>query len=279
MLGHKLVQVLGEKLEVWTTIRGGFSGVERFGIFDRDRTIEKVEVIDPATVRGAIETAKPDVVINAVGIIKQIPTSQDVIQTLLINSIFPHQLAELSEEFGFRLICISTDCVFDGRKGNYDEQDDANALDLYGRSKNLGEVSGENCLTLRTSIIGRELNTNHSLVEWFLSRRGERVNGFVNAIYSGFPTIVFADIITDLIMKHDDLSGLFHVSSEPISKFRLLKLINEYYRADVEIEPFENFTIDRSLDSGKFRDATGFNPQPWEAMIEGMAADATIYDK
>lgn len=278
MLGHKLVQVLGEKLEVWTTIRGEFSGAERFGIFNRDRAIERVDVTDLASVRRAIETAKPNVVINAVGVVKQLPTSKDVVKTLLINSIFPHQLAGLSEEFGFRLICISTDCVFDGRKGNYNEQDDANALDLYGRSKNLGEVSGGNCLTLRTSIIGRELDTNHSLVEWFLSSRGGKINGFVNAIYSGFPTIVFADIITDLILNHGGLSGLFHVSSEPISKFRVLELINEDFRAGVQIEPFEDFTIDRSLNSTKFRDATGFKPQPWEKMIERMATDATPYD-
>ena len=279
MLGHKLVQVLSEKLEVWTTIRGEFSGVERFGVFDRDRTIESVEVTDLERVRRAIETATPDVVINAVGIIKQLPTSNNVVKTLLINSIFPHQLAGISEEFGFRLICISTDCVFDGRKGNYTEQDDANALDLYGRSKYLGEVSSANCLTLRTSIIGRELNTNHSLVEWFLSKRAEMVNGFVNAIYSGFPTIVFADIITDLILHHSDLNGLFHVSSEQISKFRLLTLINEYFKANSKIEPFADFTIDRRLDSTRFRTATGFKPQTWEKMIERMAADATQYDK
>ncbi len=279
MLGHKLVQVLGEKLEVWSTIRGRFLEVERFGILERDRTIESVEVTDLESVHRAIETAKPTVIINAVGVIKQLPSSGNVITTLTINSIFPHRLAELSRELDFRLISISTDCVFDGRKGNYNEQDAANALDLYGRSKNLGEVSGANCLTLRTSIIGRELATCHSLVEWFLSQRGGKVNGFVNAIYSGFPTIVLADIIIDLILNQRELNGLFHVSSDPISKFHLLKLINEFYGANITVEPFEDFKIDRSLNSEKFRRSAGLKPKSWEAMIERMAADPTPYDE
>src|SRR5438552_14261716 len=198
MLGHKLVQSLGEKFEVWTSIRGDFREIDGYGIFDRDRTLERTDVTELESVRRGILAAKPDVIINAAGIVKQLPTSKDVIKSLSVNSIFPHHLAELSEEFGFRLICISTDCVFDGRKGNYKEKDNPNARDLYGRSKILGEVTGKNCLTLRTSIIGRELNTSHSLVEWFLSHRGGKVKGYVKAIYSGFPTIVFADIIADL---------------------------------------------------------------------------------
>lgn len=279
MLGHKLVQWLGEKFEIWTTIRTGFDAVEHFGIFDRSLTLENLDVTDLPSVRGAIETSKPDVVINAIGVIKRLPTSKDVVNTLQINSIFPHQLAALSKEFGFRLILISTDCVFDGKKGNYTEQDDATALDLYGRSKNLGEVSGENCLTLRTSIIGRELGTTHSLVEWFLRNRAKKVNGFVNAIYGGFPTIIFADIISNLIANHKDLNGIFHVSSDPIDKFRLLTLINEYYAAGVTIEPVEDFKVDRSLDSTKFRQATLFKPPTWQNMIARMASDPTPYDK
>ena len=279
MLGHKLVQVLGEKLDVWTTIHGRFDEVERFGIFDRDRTLENVDVTDIETIRGVIKVAKPDVVINAVGVIKQLPASREVVRTLLVNSIFPHRLAELSAEFGFRLIHISTDCVFNGEVGNYNEDDVPNALDLYGQSKHLGEVAGDNCLTLRTSIIGRELAGGHSLVEWFLSNRGKTVRGFVNAIYSGFPTVVFADIISSLITEHAGLHGLYHVSSEPVDKFRLLTLVNEYYGAGIMIEPFDEFRIDRSLDSTRFREAAGFEPPSWESMIERMANDPTPYDK
>src|SRR5258708_16283780 len=145
MLGHKLVQLFGAPFETWTPIGTSFSEVEHFGIFDRNRTLEHLDVTDQSALTRTIETIQPDVVINALRVINRLPISKDVVNTLLVNSIFPHQLAGLSAEFGFRLILISTDCVFDGKKGNYTEQDDANALDLYGRSKNLVEVSGANC--------------------------------------------------------------------------------------------------------------------------------------
>ncbi|MDQ3491215.1 MAG: SDR family oxidoreductase [Acidobacteriota bacterium] len=279
MLGHKLVQVLQESFDVWATIRGTINDVENFGIFKKNRIIEGIEVQEQTTVRRAIKISQPDFIINAVGIIKQLPTSNDVIKTLTLNSIFPHQLAELTDEFGFRLISISTDCVFDGKKGNYIEEDAPNAPDLYGMSKHLGEVLTDNCLTLRTSIIGRELGTAHSLVEWFLSNEGKKVDGFFNAIYSGFPTIVLADIIKDLIVKHPKLNGLYHVSSEPISKYGLLGLLKTHYKLNIEIERFEDFRIDRSLNSTKFRTATGFSPTDWDDMIGKMAADPTPYGK
>ncbi|HVF31204.1 MAG TPA: hypothetical protein VNA22_09540, partial [Pyrinomonadaceae bacterium] len=153
------------------------------------------------------------------------------------------------------------------------------ATDLYGKSKHLGEVSGDNCLTLRTSIIGRELVTDHGLVEWVLSNRGQTVKGFENAIFSGFPTIVLADIISGLIRDHSELSGLYHVSAEPINKFDLLNLIKENYKIDLGIERFGDFRIDRSLDSTRFREATGFVPTPWPDMIAAMVNDPTPYEQ
>lgn len=278
MFGHKLFQVLQKKFEVWATIRGNFDEIKNFKLFSKANIVNGVNVESYKTVKSAIEMIKPNVVINAVGIIKQLPTSKDVIKTLTINSIFPHRLAKLAQEFDFRVITVGTDCVFNGSKGNYRENDVADAPDLYGKSKNFGELIEKNCLTLRTSIIGRELNTAHSLVEWFLSNRGGKAKGFINAIYSGFPTIVFADIIADLIEHQPKLEGLYHVSAEPVNKFELLKLINKAYNANIEIEPFEDFYIDRSLNSDKFRAETGFNPKSWEEMIEIMAKDATPYE-
>ena len=138
---------------------------------------------------------------------------------------------------------------------------------------------GGNCLTVRSSIIGRELGTSHSLVEWFIDNRGKRVKGFAGAVYSGFPTVVFADIIKFLLTDHKNLSGLFNISSDPINKFDLLTLINSAKALDIEIERDEDFKIDRSLDSTKFRNETGFVTKPWPEMIELMAADPTPYDK
>jgi len=278
MLGHKLVQRLSPKFDIYSTIRNSYDDVARFGIFERSRTIERVDLSNENQLRQTIERIKPDVVINAAGLIKQKPSSKDVIKTLEVNSILPHRLAAISEEFGYKLIVISTDCVFSGEKGNYSETEPPDAIDLYGRSKSLGEVYGPNCLTLRTSIIGRELSSSHSLIEWFLSNRGKSVKGFTRAIYSGFPTIVFADIISFLLSKHFHLSGLFHISSEPIDKFRLLTIVNAKYMAEIQIEKDDSFVIDRSLDSTLFRKATDYAPPDWEHMVEQMALDQTPYD-
>lgn len=279
MLGHKLVQVLGEHFDVFYTLRGGFGSVAQFGILPQAKCIENVNVTSIEVVRDVIQGLRPDVVINAVGVIKQKPSASDVITTLETNSIFPQRLAALGAERGFRLITISTDCVFLGSRGLYREQDVPDALDLYGQSKHWGEVSGENCLTLRTSIIGRELSSGHSLVEWFLGNENEAVKGFRKAIYSGFPTIVFADIIKRLITEFPELHGLFHVSSEPINKFDLLELVRDAFGRNIAIEPNDSFVIDRSLDSSLFRSLTGFEPLAWPEMVKLMADDRTPYAK
>ncbi|MBP9664969.1 MAG: sugar nucleotide-binding protein, partial [Pyrinomonadaceae bacterium] len=176
-------------------------------------------------------------------------------------------------------ISVSTDCVFSGRKGNYSESDEPDARDLYGLSKLLGEVKAGNCLTLRTSMIGRELNSQNSLVEWFLSNRGGRVDGWTKAIYSGFPTLELAKIIGDIIEFSPDLRGMYHVSSDPVSKFDLLQLLDDAYGARVEITPSEKVVIDRSLDSTVFREITGYAPPTWAEMVAAMAADPTPYDE
>jgi len=278
MLGHKLVQRLGTSFDTFCTIRKDFSAVEPLGIFDREKVVENIDVENFGSVKNVIHELKPNVVINAVGIIKQIADSNNVVQTLKVNSIFPNLIADLARELDFRFITIGTDCVFLGNRGNYREADVPDALDLYGRSKQYGEVVGPNCLTLRTSIVGRELGTSHSLVDWFLSQTGS-VRGYSKAIFSGFPTVVFADIIANVILNHPTLSGLFHVSSEPIAKYDLLKLIKERSPFEIEIEEDREFSIDRSLDSTKFRDATGFAPLRWSEMVDRMFSDPTPYDK
>lgn len=279
MLGHKLAQRFADNFEVIATVRGVRPVYDKFGIFRKAKLIELLDVTDLQTVRKIFEKVNADVAINCIGIIKQIPAAENVIETIRINTLLPHQLAEIAGEFGAKLITVGTDCVFDGADGMYSEEDFPNAKDLYGKSKHLGEVVYGDHLTLRTSIIGREINTSSSLIEWFLSNRGKAVKGFANAFFSGFPTVVFADIISDLILTRKDLRGLFHVSSEPISKFELLTLVNQYFAAKVEIEKFEDFQIDRSLDSTKFRNAIGFKPKPWNEMIEQMARDAVQYSQ
>jgi dTDP-4-dehydrorhamnose reductase len=279
MLGHKLAQVYRDRFETWVTVRSCFEDYERFNLFDEKRTIGGVDGMEFDTVTRALEIARPDVIVNAVGVIKQLPTSEDPIVALTINSLLPHKLAAHCRSIGCRLITLSTDCIFNGRRGMYTEDDTSDAEDLYGRTKYLGEVAGARCLTLRSSIIGRELKSSHSLVEWFLSNRGAKVRGFSKAIYSGFPTLTMARIIAELIEDHSELHGVYNVSSDPINKYDLLRLMRDTYGIEVEIEPDSEFEIDRSLDSSRFRAATGFKPESWPEMIQEMADDPTPYDE
>jgi dTDP-4-dehydrorhamnose reductase len=278
MLGHKLVQAWQNKFDVYTTIRKSFAELEHLQIFDRKKTFDNVEVENFDSIIKIIDEVQPDAIVNAIGIIKQLPTSKNIVKTLEVNSIFPHKVAEVCQARKIRFITISTDCVFNGKKGNYTEDDISDAEDVYGKSKNLGEVTGENCLTIRTSIIGREIGTSHSLVDWFLSNEGGKVKGYTKAIYSGFPTIVLAEIIADILENQPNLSGLYQISSNFIDKFSLLKIIREAYNANILIESFDDFQIDRSLNCDKFKKATGFSPKSWEEMIRLMAEDSNKYD-
>ncbi len=273
MLGHKLVLRWAGRFETYATIRGRIGDRPEYSFLDPARTFEAVEAEPAGRIAGIVRDLAPDVVVNAVGIIKQLPSSKNTIATLTVNSIFPHRLAEIAAQAGARLISVSTDCVFSGGRGMYAESDVPDAADLYGISKRLGEVTGEGCLTVRTSIIGPELVSAHSLLDWFLSNAGRSVRGFRRAIYSGFPTVVLADILGDVIERHPDLSGLYHVSSEPIDKYSLLCLVRDAYGAEIGIEPDDEFAIDRSLDSTRFREETGYRPTAWPLMVEAMAAD------
>lgn len=214
---------------------------------------------------------KPDYVVNCIGIIKQLDASNNPVISISLNSLFPHKIAEICIKSGIKLIHFSTDCVFSGSKGNYSEEDFPDGTDLYGKSKLLGEVSYSNCLTLRTSIIGHELGTKNGLIEWFLSQNNE-VKGYLNSIFTGFPTLEIASILYNKILK-SDLKGLYHLSSEPISKLELLKIVNRVYKKNLKIIPFENIKEDRSLNSTKFRYSTNYQPPKWVDLIGSMNED------
>jgi dTDP-4-dehydrorhamnose reductase len=247
-------------------------------MFDPAKTVSGVDVLNLDTVSDAIARIRPQAVINCVGIIKQLPTALDPVLSLTINSLLPHRLQRLCVAGSARLIHMSTDCVFNGRKGMYTEDDPSDALDLYGRTKFLGETAGPGALTIRSSIIGRELSTASGLVEWFLSQRGRPVEGYTRAIYTGFTTLEMSRIIRRVLVDHPDLHGTVQVSSEPINKYDLLVLLRKAYGMDVGIAPTDRVEIDRSLDSTRFRSLTGFVPPSWPAMIDEIAADPTPYD-
>lgn len=268
MLGHALWQVFRDRFDTYATLRGSAHAYQV--LFDAGRALEDVSVDDFDSVVRAVAAVRPDAVVNAIGIVKQAAGAKDPLPCLTVNSLFPHRLAALCEASGARLIHMSTDCVFSGRKGGYQESDVPDAEDLYGRSKLLGEVHSGDCLTLRTSIIGRELGSSHGLLEWFLSQNGGTISGYRRAIFSGFTTQALADVIAWLLADQRDLRGTWHVAAEPISKYELLCLLKEHYGLDVEIEPDDTFACDRSLDGREFRRATGFTPKPWPEMVDGL---------
>ncbi|MBI2848737.1 MAG: SDR family oxidoreductase [Chloroflexi bacterium] len=279
MLGHKLVQVLSGRFELIGTVRGSSEIYAEHPLFRSIRIIGGVRAEEPEGARNALTLANPHVVVNCIGIIKQLPEAKDPLTSIVCNSLFPHQLACFCKAEGIRLIHLSTDCVFSGRKGNYTEEDPSDAEDLYGRTKFLGEVTGEGCLTLRTSIIGRELRGGHGLLEWFLRQRGGVVPGYARVVYSGLTTLVLARLIGDLIERHPTLSGVWQVSSEPTTKYQILKLINETFGMGITIERDESVLCDRSLNSTPFRLATGFRPPSWPEMIGELARDPTPYEE
>jgi dTDP-4-dehydrorhamnose reductase len=261
------------------TFRNSATAYAPYGIFDPARSRGHVSAQDFDSVLGAFASLRPDVVINCIGIVKQDAAAKDPYASISVNALFPHRLAQACRASAARLIHISTDCVFNGDKGNYSETDIPDANDLYGRTKLLGEVEAAGCLTIRTSMIGRELVGSHGLIEWFLSRAAEQVRGFRRAVFSGFTTQALADIIAWLITDHPELQGVWNVAAAPINKFDLLSMVRDVYGLKTTIEADVDFACNRSLNAERFREATGFVPPSWPEMIERMHRDTTIYEE
>jgi dTDP-4-dehydrorhamnose reductase len=279
MLGHKFYQAFRPRFDTWTTLHRDYRDYAAYGLYDPRRVLDRVDASDYGAIVQAFARAKPDCVVNCIGIIKQRPAAKDPLISIALNSLFPHQIAALCRAAGVRLIHISTDCVFSGSAGRYTEADVPDPQDLYDRSKLLGEVDSPGTLTVRTSIIGRELDTTNGLVEWFLANRGGAVKGYERALWSGFTTIAIARILTDVIEYHRELSGIRHVSSDPIDKYHLLSLVRDAFDLQIDVQPDRELAIDRSLDSSAFRAETGIKSPTWREMVEEMAADPSPYDR
>lgn len=271
MLGHQLLKQLGSQHDLRVTVRGSLQSYAPFRLFHSGNTFDNVDVRSGDRLMETLAQFRPDAVINAVGIVKQRSEASESIPSLELNSLLPHRLAMICKAVGARLVHISTDCVFSGRRGNYKENDASDAEDLYGKSKFLGEVHEKHCVTLRTSIIGPELSRKSGLLEWFLAQRAH-VYGYKNAIFSGLTTQELSRVIDRLLTHFPDLDGLYHVSSEPISKFDLLDLVRQRLQLDTEVLPQEEFRCDRSLDSTRFRARLGYLPPSWNDMIDEVAA-------
>ena len=279
MLGHKLFQTLTGRCDVYATFRRYDGRLKQTGVFETNRVVDGVDAWDLQSVSRALSEVRPTWVVNCIGIIKQLAEARDPKTSIYINALFPHLLSELCTTASARVLHISTDCVFAGNKGSYVEGDPSDAEDLYGKTKFLGELDYPHALTLRTSVIGRDLFSDVSLVDWFLSQAGKRVRGYTDAIYTGLSTEALSQEIWRIMSQLPELQGLYHVSTNTITKFALLQLLNESFQARVTIDPFDGVHCDRSLMSDRYRKATGFTPPSWEAMVASMARDPTPYDR
>lgn len=276
MLGHKVFEVLSMSgnYDVYGTVTniGSFCGLLPKSYLNK--VCEGIFADKIETVSGILTRIKPNIVINCIGITKQNDKSHDTQSMILLNALFPHQVASICYELNAKLITIATDCVFDGQKGGpYLESDIPTCHDNYGMTKYLGELHGGNHLTLRTSIIGHELHTHKSLIDWFLYDTKPQVNGYSKAIFSGFPTVVLSHLIADKIVPDIDLKGLYHISVDPISKYDLLNKVAKVYKKDVEIVPNQALNINRSLNSDIIRSLIGYTPPSWDELVRTMHDD------
>lgn len=270
MLGHVVLRLLGDdsSAEVMGTARSSAS-LARLPRGVADRVLVGVDVADFDTVTAAVAEARPNVVINCVGLVKQLQSANDPLAALPLNAMLPHRLVRLCGAARARLVHISTDCVFAGTRGMYRETDTPDAADLYGRSKLLGEVDAPNAVTLRTSIIGPEIAGAQGLLAWFLGQSGT-VKGFTKAVFSGLPTVELARVIRDVVVPRPELRGVYHVAADPISKFDLITLFQHAYGHDVRVIPDDRLVLDRSLDGTRFRTATGWVAAPWPELVRRM---------
>jgi dTDP-4-dehydrorhamnose reductase len=272
MLGHTLYQYLKTKHSVKVTLRQPYENYKKYQIFEKENVFCNIDIQQLQPLAEVLAAFKPEAVINCVGLIKQRPDKENIALNLEVNALFPHQLSLLCQKIAARLIHMSTDCVFDGKQGNYCETDLCNAEDTYGKTKFLGELHEPHTITLRTSIIGYELKNKQSLLEWVLSQKNGTIQGYTNALYSGFTTHEMARIIERVLLHYPKHHGLYHVASNCINKHELLSLINQYFELNINVLKNNEFTCFRNLNGQFFNQDFSYVPPSWETMISELAA-------
>jgi dTDP-4-dehydrorhamnose reductase len=278
MIGHKLWQILATGNErVFGTLHAGRAQTGRPALFEQ-RTIENFEAGNFARVASVLDDVRPEVIINCIGITKRKVEAGELEKMFLVNTRFPHHLALWAARHQARVIHFSTDCVFDGADGNYAERSVVTAPDLYGQTKFFGELDYDHCLTIRTSMIGREISGYTELLEWFLAQNGRRITGYRNAIYSGMTTLTMAGVVQRILRDHPQLCGKYQIAGPVISKYDLLCQLRDAFGLEMEIVPDEKFHCDRSFQSQRFTRATGITIPGWDEMIAGAVADQELYD-
>jgi dTDP-4-dehydrorhamnose reductase len=275
MIGHKMYQFIANKyVETWVTLRKDFASYEYNSIYDKTKVIDNFDLSNFENINEELNKLMPNVIINASGITIRRGVETCISNTVKINSALPHFLNEWVIKNNKRLIHFSTDCVFSGHKGDYLENDISDAYDIYGQSKALGEVNNSsNTLTLRGSMIGRELENKTELLEWFLLQTNESILGYSKVIYSGITTIKMAEIVLVLLEKFPMLSGVFNVSSVPLSKFELLNLFEKEFKIGSNIISDDSKVSNKNLLSDKFFSSTNISIPNWNNMIIQLRED------
>lgn len=210
-----------------------------------------------------------DVVINCMGTIKPRVDELGDINAIKVNSLFPRELANLCEQYGVKLIHPTTDCVYTGSKGDYNENDPYDVSDVYGMTKALGEPS--NCTVIRTSIIGEEVGQGRSLVEWVKGNKGGKTNGYLNHYWNGVTCLQFAKIIETMISDNLFWVGTKHLHSDKLDKQQLSELINDSFGLGITITPTTvSTTVDRSMSTIYGDNLSKFNIPPLKTQIQEM---------
>jgi dTDP-4-dehydrorhamnose reductase len=278
MLGHKLLQKLNRDFDVYGTVRREFDFSKAIPCWAASGVVTNVAVEYRASVARAIRTVRPDAVVNCIASPPWVQTREELRGCIAVNARFPLDLAALCHSAGARLIHIGSDGVFAGTRGNYTECDPCDATDAYGKAKFLGEVSGPNCVTLRLSLIGRDIRQPKSgLLEWLLSQQGRSIKGYRRSLFSGLTSCALAQVIRRVLAEHSGLSGVFHVASSPVSKLALLEAIRDRFALRIGIEPDDSVAYDRSLDGSAFERRTGIKPPSWPEMLDELYEDSRCY--
>ena len=278
MIGHKMYQILSKfKEDTWVTLRNDLSTYNFSSIYNYERVIDNIDLTDFNCLSRILNELRPDIILNACGITIRRGVEKIKSNTILLNSALPHFLNEWVSVNNKRLIHFSTDCVFSGKKGDYLDTDIKDAYDLYGSTKSLGEIiDSDFAITLRGSMIGRELENKTELFEWFLKQTNKNIKGFSEVIYSGITTVKMAEIILTLIDCHPNLAGIYNISSMPITKFDFLKLCNEHFDVNAIIEKDNGYSSNKNLISENFFNQIGMKQPNWEDLIKQLKDDCII---
>ena len=278
MIGHKLLLELTNYFETFGVLHRTKDHYGNLPLFSKKNIFENVDVIEFDILKNLVLAINPDVILNGVGITKRKKEINNPIDVIKINSLFPHILTDWAKTNNKRVIHFSTDCVFDGKTGNYNENSLTTAEDVYGRTKALGEVISKHSLTIRSSFIGQELFGKTELLEWFLGQNGKQITGYTNTYYSGVSTIFMSRVVKSIISDFTNLSGLYNLAPEtPISKYELLCIARDAYNLKVDIVPEKKHVHRPTLNGARLRKAMNLKVPSWNIMMKEVASMKDFY--